>query len=152
MSQPVQVVCGRCSATNRVPAERLSDGPVCGKCRTGLFTGKPVDLHAGNFKKFLSQIDLPVVVDFWAPWCGPCKAMAPAYAKAAGELEPGMILTKLDTEANQQLAGAYNIRSIPTMIVFQKGKEVDRVSGALPLAKLKSWLSRFSVEIDGVKP
>ncbi len=144
MSQPVQVVCGRCTAVNRIPADRLSDGPACGKCKTALFQGQPVDLNGGNFKRFLSQTDLPVVVDFWAPWCGPCKAMAPAYAKAAKELEPDIRLAKLDTEANQQLAGAYNIRSIPTMIAFKKGKEIDRVSGALPLPKLKQWLKSVS--------
>ena len=141
MTQPVQVVCGRCSAPNRISGNRLSDNPVCGKCRNALFAGKPVDLNAGNFKRFISQTDIPVVVDFWAPWCAPCEAMAPAYAQVAKELEPRVRFAKLDTQANQQVGGAYNIRSIPTMIVFHKGKEVDRVSGALPLAKMKQWLA-----------
>ncbi len=141
MSQPVQVVCVRCSAVNRIPAERLSDDPVCGKCRKALFDGQPVDLNSGNMKRFLTQTDLPVVVDFWAPWCGPCKAMAPAFSQVAKDLEPKVRLAKLDTQANQQSGAAYNIRSIPTMIVFSKGKEVDRISGALPAAKLKQWIS-----------
>ncbi|WOG26627.1 thioredoxin TrxC [Endozoicomonas sp. 8E] len=140
MSQPLQIVCPKCSTPNRVPKERLEDGGSCGKCRSKLFDGKPAELNSGNFKRFLAQTDIPVVVDFWAPWCGPCNAMAPAFSKAAGELEPNIRLAKLDTQKHQQIAAQLNIRSIPTLIVFKGGKEIDRISGALPANQLKKWI------------
>ena len=144
MTQPVQIACPKCTTANRVPADRLTDGAVCGKCRTRLFSGQPVDLNAGNFRRFLAQTDLPVIVDFWAPWCGPCKTMAPAFAQAATELEPNVRLAKLDTQAHSQAAAQLNIRSIPTMIAFKNGKEVDRISGALPAGQLKQWIRKAS--------
>ncbi|WP_062266114.1 thioredoxin TrxC [Endozoicomonas arenosclerae] len=140
MSQPIQIVCPKCSTPNRVPKERLAEGGICGKCRNKLFNGQPVELNAGNFKRFLSQTDVPVIVDFWAPWCGPCKAMAPAFTEAARELEPNVRLAKLDTQKYQQIAAQLNIRSIPTLIVFNNGRETGRTSGALPPAQLKKWI------------
>lgn len=142
MTQPIQIACPRCSTPNRLPADRLADGGSCGKCRNPLFSGKPANLNAGNFKRFLAQTDIPVVVDFWAPWCGPCKAMAPAFDKAAKELEPRVRFAKLDTQANQQIGAQYNIRSIPTLAVFKKGKEVSRISGALPANQLMQWIKK----------
>jgi thioredoxin 2 len=140
MSDPVHVVCPHCAATNRLPRERLADGPVCGKCKQPLFAGQPVSLAADDFDRHVGKSDLPVVVDFWAEWCGPCKMMAPQFARAAKELEPSVRLAKLDTEAAQGIAARYGIRSIPTMIAFKGGREVARQSGAMDAASIVRWV------------
>lgn len=143
MPKTLQIACPKCITANRIPLDRLNDGPICGKCRQSLFTGKPSELNAGTFQRFINQTDIPVIVDFWAPWCGPCKAMAPTFSKIAEELEPSVRLAKLDTQAHERPAQQYNIRSIPTLICFQNGREVGRVSGALPESQLRLWIKKF---------
>ena len=140
MSDPLHVVCPHCDAVNRLPAARLTEKPVCGKCGQALFAGQPIDLNAANFERHIERSDLPIVVDFWAPWCGPCRSMAPTFARAAGELEPAVRLAKVDTESEQQLAARFNIRSIPTLAIFRNGREIARQSGAVDAATLRRWV------------
>ncbi len=140
MSDNLHVVCPHCDAVNRLPAQRLGERPTCGQCRLALFTGQPLELTASNFDRHIGRGDLPVVVDFWAPWCGPCRSMAPAFARAAGELEPEVRLAKVDTESQQQLAARFNIRSIPTLTMFRSGREIARQSGAVDAATLRRWI------------
>lgn len=140
MSDSVHVVCPACDAVNRIPAARLADGPKCGQCKSALFTGQPLALTAANFEKHIGRSEIPVVVDFWAPWCGPCKMMAPQYEQAARSLEPGVRLAKLDTEAHQALGARYNIRSIPTLAVFKGGREVARQAGAMGMNDIVRWV------------
>jgi thioredoxin 2 len=136
----LHLVCGRCSAVNRVPRERLAEEPKCGRCHARMLDGAPVELGSANFDAFIARNDLPVVVDFWAEWCGPCKMMAPVFAQAAREQRLQLRLAKLDTEASPDVAGRYGIRSIPTLIMFRNGQEIDRAVGALDAARLRAWL------------
>jgi thioredoxin 2 len=131
MSDPLQIVCPHDDVVNRVPADRLAEHPKCGKCKQPLFTGKPLALTAQRFDAHLRTSSIPIIVDFWASWCGPCLMMAPAFEKAASLLEPHFRLAKVDTEAEQALAARFGIRSIPTLILLAGGKEVARQSGAL---------------------
>jgi thioredoxin 2 len=141
MSNP-HVVCPHCHSVNRVPAERLAENPKCGACKAALFDGRPVELGSSDFRTHIERSDLPVVVDFWAPWCGPCRAMAPVFAQVAGEMRGRAQLVKVNTEAEPQLASQFGIRSIPTLVVFRGGRELDRMSGALDALSLSAWINR----------
>jgi thioredoxin 2 len=138
----MELVCPDCGAVNRVPAERLQQHPKCGKCGVEVLPARPVDLTAANFEKFTARNELPVLVDFWAPWCGPCKQFAPTYSQMAAQYVGRVRFAKVNTEAEQTLAGRYSIRSIPTLALFRHGKEVDRVAGALPAQQLQAWLAQ----------
>jgi thioredoxin 2 len=144
VSTPLHVVCGACGATNRMPATRLAEEPSCGKCHRPLLDGRPVELTDASFDKFVQHNDLPVVVDFWADWCGPCKMMAPVFAQAAGEQRTRLRFAKLDTDANPAIAQRYVIRSIPSLVLFKDGNEADRAVGALDAGRLRQWLSRHA--------
>jgi len=139
MTESLHIVCPHCHTTNRIARDDLAAAPGCGKCHKPLFIGHPVALDEAAFEKHIARSQVPVLVDFWAPWCGPCRAMAPAFEQAAQQLEPGMRLAKVNTEEAQSLAARFNIRSIPTLALFVNGREVARQPGALGAADIVRW-------------
>ena len=142
--QTTNISCPSCHSTNRIPTDRLKDKPKCGKCKSALFTGKSQELTPANVGTVLNHNHIPVLVDCWAPWCGPCKSFGPIFEQTACELEPQFRFAKLNTEAHGNLATRWQIRSIPTLILFKNGKEAARVSGALSKTQLKQWLAENS--------
>ncbi len=142
MSEGRHVVCPNCLQTNRVPLDRPAEVAKCGKCHTRLFRGEPLHLTSHELAKRLAEEDLPLLVDFWAAWCAPCRMMEPVLAKAAEALEPQVRVAKLDTEQFPDVAGRYGIRAIPTMILFKDGRELARISGAMDLQRLLAWVYR----------
>lgn len=136
----MEIVCGHCDSVVRVPIDRMQNAARCPKCRSPLFEGKPIELTEKNFEQHLTRNDLPLVVDFWAPWCGPCIAMAPYYEATARQLERKMRFAKLNTQDEPAPAARYGIRSIPTLIVFRAGAEIARQSGAMDASALTRWL------------
>ena len=134
------LACPACDSLNRVPAERLGEAPNCGKCHSPLFQQRPIALDQNNFEIHSGRADLPLLVDFWAPWCGPCRAMAPAFEEAARLLEPGVRLAKVNTEDEHSLAARFGIRSIPTLVLFRGGREVARQAGAMNAAGIVQWV------------
>lgn len=134
------IMCPHCGGLNRIPDEKLSESPNCGKCKNPVFTGQPVEMTGQQFLRALQKTDQPLVVDFWAPWCGPCKMFAPTFSQAAAQLEPHARLVKINTENEQQVAAQFNIRSIPTLAIFKNGQEATRQSGAMDLGSFVNWV------------
>jgi len=134
------IMCPSCGGLNRVADEKLNSEPTCGKCKSQLFTGKPIEMTGEQFLRAYQKTDQPLIVDFWAPWCGPCQGFAPTFSQAAKQFEPRARFVKINTETEQQIGAQFNIRSIPTLAIFKGGQEVTRMSGAMDLGNLSRWL------------
>ena len=144
MADTLHLACPECGAVNRLPFARLHENPKCGQCRVRLFGTGPRAVQDANFQHLVQNTDIPVIVDCWAEWCGPCKMFAPVFAQAAGTLEPDFRLLKLDTDANPQTAARFAIRSIPTLLVLRNGREISRTAGAMPLTNFLQWAKQYS--------
>lgn len=141
MTDSVHIVCPHCQSINRVPMAKVDDNPNCGRCQRPLFSGEPIELTAATFARHAERNDIPLLVDFWAPWCGPCKMMAPQFQQAARLLEPKVRLAKVNTEAEPHLAAQFGIRSIPTLALFRNGREIARQAGAMGAQDIVHWAS-----------
>lgn len=137
------IMCPHCGGLNRVADEKLNQGASCGKCKQPLFSGKPLEMNSEQFLRAIQKTDQPLIVDFWAPWCGPCQGFAPVFTRAAAQLEPKARFIKINTETEQQIAAQFGIRSIPTLAIFKNGKEVTRISGAMDLGNFTRWVNQY---------
>jgi thioredoxin 2 len=147
MSERVHIVCGHCDAIVGVPHERITQQPRCPSCHRALFTGHPIELQQHNFDRHVSRSGVPLVVDFWAPWCGPCRVMAPHFEQVAQRLQPQLRFAKLNSDSAPEVSARFGIRSIPTLIVFRSGGEIARQTGALDAANLQRWLRQVIIQI-----
>jgi thioredoxin 2 len=143
MTDPIKIVCCHCDAVNKLPTDKLNAGGKCGKCKKKLFMGKAVTLKASNAQRHFEQSDIPVVVDCWATWCGPCKSFTPTFNNAAKKFEPKARFAKLDTEKEKRLAARFQIKSIPTLLIMKGGKEVTRQAGAMSMNQFEQWLNSY---------
>jgi thioredoxin 2 len=135
----MNIVCSACFTTNRIPTHKAHQQAQCGKCRRAIYSSTPIELKQNTFYPFIERNDLPIVVDFWAAWCGPCQNMAPIFNKVAHD-SPSILFAKVNTEQVQQIAASANIRSLPSLLLFHQGKEIDRISGGLNEAQMKQWI------------